>query len=81
MEVEIRYFAAAREATGIASETLALEAGTTVVDLAALLAERHAALADVLPTLRFAQDEAFADGADAVRDGAVVALIPPVGGG
>ena len=81
MTVEIRYFAAAREATGIAGEHLQIAPGATVADVRDQLVARHPALGDVLPTLRFALDEAFAGADAAVADGAVLALIPPVGGG
>ena len=81
MEVEIRYFAAAREATGVAAERLPLPAGSTVAAARDALLARHPALAGPLPTLRFALDEAFAGPETALHDGAVLALIPPVGGG
>ncbi len=81
MEVEIRYFAAAREATGIAAERLPVAAGSTIADVRTALLARHPALAGPLPTLRFALDEAFAGETAPLHDGAVLALIPPVGGG
>ena len=81
MQVEIRYFAAAREATGVAGETLQVQPGSSVADVRDALLERHPSLAGPLPSLRFALDETFAAPKDAVHDGAVIALIPPVGGG
>ena len=81
MEIEIRYFAAAREATGIGQEHLEVPEGSRVADVQALLLARHPTLAGPLPTLRFALDEAFASADAPVADGAVLALIPPVGGG
>ena len=81
MEVRIRYFAAAREATGVGEEVVDLPAACTVADVRDHLLARHPALAGALPGLRFAVDEAFASTGDPVSEGAVVALIPPVGGG
>ncbi len=77
----MRYFAAAREAAGMTSEQVELEDGGTVASLLRELTTRHPALADATRTLRFAVDEDFVDTEALLRDGAEVALIPPVGGG
>jgi molybdopterin synthase sulfur carrier subunit len=81
VNVEVRYFAAAREATGITGEALEVIAGSTVADLAEILTERHPALGTALHTVRFALDRQFVDDEAVLSDGAVLALIPPVGGG
>ncbi|MDA1194024.1 MAG: MoaD/ThiS family protein [Planctomycetota bacterium] len=81
MRIEIHYFASAREATRTAQESLDVPTGATVADVARTLAVRHPDLAGALPTLRFALDEAFVGPATPVAAGAVLALIPPVGGG
>ena len=73
-------FAAAREATGAARETLDL-AAATVGDLRRVLLERHPTLAPVLPRCRLAVNQDLAEDGDAVPDGAEVAIIPPVSGG
>lgn len=80
MPVEVLYFAVARDAAGTDREVLAA-APATVADLRRALAEAHAPLARVLPRCRIAVDEEFAEDGAAVRDGAVVAVIPPVSGG
>jgi molybdopterin converting factor subunit 1 len=81
VDVEIRYFAAAREATGLSAERLALDEGATVGEVVERLAARHPALRPALPSLRFALDEAFVESGAGVPAGATLALIPPVGGG
>jgi molybdopterin synthase catalytic subunit len=81
MEVEVRYFAAAREAAGRPTERVQVADGATLGELRAELARRHPALAPLSPTLRLAVDERFAPDADALAPGAVVALLPPVSGG
>jgi molybdopterin converting factor subunit 1 len=81
VNVDVRYFAAAREATQLAHETLPIAAGATIAQLAEALVARHPALAGALPHLRFALDEAFVGLETPLTDGATVALIPPVGGG
>jgi molybdopterin converting factor subunit 1 len=78
--ITVLFFAIAREAAGADSESVA-EAPATVGDLRALLAERHPALARVLPRCRLAVNEEFAADGDPIPDGAEVAIIPPVSGG
>ncbi len=80
MPVRVLYFAAAREAAGIAREELA-EVPPDVAALRAALAARHPGLARLLPRCRLAVDEEFAGDQDPVPDGAEVAVVPPVAGG
>jgi molybdopterin synthase catalytic subunit len=81
LTVEVKYFAAAREAVGRDSESVEVAAEGTLADLARALARRHPGLATVLPACRFAVGERFAPETARLADGAVVALIPPVSGG
>jgi molybdopterin synthase catalytic subunit len=76
----ILYFAGARDAAGASREELPLGAAT-VADLRRALAERHPALARILPRCRLAVNQTMADESDAIPDGAEVAVIPPVSGG
>ncbi len=80
MPLRILYFAAARDAAGVAREELA-EPPATVAALRAALAARHPGLARLLPRCRIAVDEAVADDQAALPDGAEVAVVPPVAGG
>ena len=77
--VEVLYFASLRDAAGAASERVTFDAG----DLAALYERLQQNHAFALPRqrLRVAVDGAFANWADPVRDGSVVAFMPPVSGG
>ncbi len=82
MQIEVLYFAAARERANAGSESLTLADGATLTDLIAALNARHPRLEPLWPHIRIAVDEAFvADRAAALSDGATVALIPPVSGG
>ncbi len=81
MRIQVRYFAAAREATGLESEALELAEGATVGDAFAALVDRHGALEPLRSQLRFALEAEFATETDALPGGATLALIPPVGGG
>lgn len=82
----ILFFAAAREAAGTTSLTIDLPAvggtagGTVGAALDAASASRPA-LAAVLPSCRTALDEEFAPLSAPLRDGSVVAVLPPVSGG
>jgi molybdopterin converting factor subunit 1 len=78
--ITVLYFAIAREASGTDSEPVG-DAPATVGALRALLAERHPALARVLPRCRLAVNQEFAVDGDPIPDGAEVAVIPPVSGG
>lgn len=82
MRLRLRYFAAARDAAGLADEDVDLPTTTRSVAAvrAALLAHRPG-LARVLAQSRLAVDQRFARDDDDVPEGAEVAVIPPVAGG
>jgi molybdopterin synthase catalytic subunit len=80
MPIRVLYFAAARDAAGLSSEVLAPVPATVGALRARLLAERPG-LARVLPRCRIAVDEDFVEDDAPLRDGAEVALVPPVAGG
>jgi molybdopterin converting factor subunit 1 len=80
--VSVLYFAALRDAVGLADETVDVPAEVrTVRELCDHLAARHPAYAERRGSVRVARNEAFADDGEAIRDGDVIALIPPVAGG
>jgi MoaE-MoaD fusion protein len=80
MPAHVLYFAAAREAAGLAREELA-ETPATVADLRRALERAHPALARVLPRCRIAVDEEFVDDTAPIAEGAEIAVVPPVAGG
>ena len=82
MKIKLLYFAAVRELVGIDEEELVLPPDVaTVADLSAWLERQRSVLAGRLGAVRFARNEAFARADEALADGDVVALIPPVAGG
>ncbi len=82
MQIEVLYFAAARERAGTGAEAVTLPEGATLADLIDALTAKHAPLEPLWPHVRLAVDEAFvSDHAAPLKDGATVALIPPVSGG
>lgn len=80
MPVHVLYFAGARERAGTARETLE-RVPATVAELRNALAEAHPGLGRILPRCRIAVDEEFADDDAPLRDGAEIAIVPPVSGG
>ncbi|OBI78848.1 MoaD/ThiS family protein [Mycobacterium asiaticum] len=80
--VTVRYFAAARAAAGIESETLALRAGTTVAELIKELANRGTPLATVLSRCSYLLDGiAVRDETSTLSAGNTVDVLPPFAGG
>jgi molybdopterin converting factor subunit 1 len=80
MPVRVLYFAGARDAAGVAEETLAA-APPTVAALRAALAAARPGLARILPRCRIAVDQEFVEDAAPVPERAEVAIVPPVAGG
>ena len=81
-KVTVLYFAALRDLTGTGEEQLDLPDGVdTIFDLLEQVTRVRASLRDRLQSVRVARNEVFADLSEPVRDGDVVALIPPVQGG
>ncbi len=80
-KVEVRLFAAARDAVGRERVPARVPLDGTVADLLRHLEDAHPAAAPVLRTCRVAVDLEFAAPGDEIPEGAEVALVPPVSGG
>jgi sulfur-carrier protein len=83
MKIQVRYFAALREALG-AAEALDVPAGSTLGSLRDTLATRSARHAEVLArgrAVRCALDQRMRSEDALLTDGAEVAFFPPVTGG
>jgi molybdopterin synthase sulfur carrier subunit len=83
MKVQVRYFAALREALG-SQETVDLPSGSTLGALRDTLIARGGRHAELLArgrAVRCALNQALSDESAAVPDGAEVAFFPPVTGG
>jgi MoaE-MoaD fusion protein len=78
--VVVLYFAGARDAAGAGREVLGV-VPATVGALRRVLADAHPPLARVLERSRIAVGEEFAADDAPLRDGAEVAIVPPVSGG
>ncbi|MFY2861971.1 MoaD/ThiS family protein [Mycobacterium sp. THU-M104] len=82
MQVTVRYFAAARAAAGVESETVVVPAGTTVTGLVDMLAVRGTRLATVLSRCSCLRSGiAVRDPATALSPGDTVDVLPPFAGG
>jgi molybdopterin synthase catalytic subunit len=81
MRVAILYFAVLRERVGRARETIELPEGADVRAARAEIAERHPAIAALLPRVQTAVNRVQAKDATQLADGDEVALLPPVAGG
>lgn len=79
MKVEIRYFAAFREATGISAEPVDTEASTPA-ELFAECSRRHPGLAAYSASMVAVNDE-MSDLQRALSEGDAVLFFPPVAGG
>lgn len=80
--VTVRYFAAARAAAGVESETIAVPAGATVAELVGGLAGRDPSLATVLSRCSYLCDGiAVKDDATVLRAGDTIDVLPPFAGG
>jgi molybdopterin synthase sulfur carrier subunit len=83
MKVQVRYFASLREALG-AAEAVDVAAGATLGSLRDLLVARGGEHGRCLArgrAVRCALDQAMADEATPLHEGAEVAFFPPVTGG
>jgi molybdopterin synthase sulfur carrier subunit len=83
MKLQVRYFAALREALG-PGEPVDVPAGATLAQLRDLLIAHSAAHAAALArgrALRCALNQALSDEAATIPEGAEVAFFPPVTGG
>lgn len=80
--VTVRYFAAARAAAGMESETVTVPPGGTVADLIDDLADRNARLATVLGRCSYLCDGiAVRVYATALHSGQTIDVLPPFAGG
>lgn len=81
MKILLLAFASAGDAVGASRLEFTLAEGSTLADLRALLDREHPALKALWPRLAVAVDGELAPADTALRDGAEVALLPPVSGG
>ena len=81
MRCEVLYFAQARELAANDRESINLPEGATVREALAAIMTKHPTLQSLSGRLAIAVDERYASHDAPLRDGCVIALIPPVSGG
>jgi molybdopterin converting factor small subunit len=82
IQITVRYFAAARAAAGIETETLSVPGGTTVDGLVTDLARRGPELAKVLARCSYLRDGiAVRDKTVVLQTRQTVDVLPPFAGG
>lgn len=81
MQLTVLFFAQARERVGASSTTIALPEGARVTDALEAIVRAYPALEPLRGHLAVAQDGVVVRASDALRDGAELALLPPVSGG
>jgi molybdopterin synthase catalytic subunit len=81
MQITVRYFAAHRDISGVASELLDVPDNSTLAAVWQLLEQRYPALVPYRNRVLLAQNERFVPATTTLNAGDVVAFIPPVSGG
>ncbi|MGV0625977.1 MoaD/ThiS family protein [Mycolicibacter minnesotensis] len=82
VQVTVRYFAAAKAAAGVESESVSVPPGAGLATLTTALAGRDERLAAVLSRCSYLRDGiAVRDHAAPLRPGEVVDVLPPFAGG
>ncbi len=81
MRVRILYFGVLKDALGREGEGLELAEGTSVEDLLKVFRGREVGPEGVWDSIAVAVNQEYAKAEDVLKDGDVVALLPPVSGG
>lgn len=81
MTIEVLLFASLKDAARADHISVSLPENATVADLLRATSEQHPALARHLPHCRVAVNREYARNDEPVREGAEIALLPPVSGG
>jgi molybdopterin converting factor subunit 1 len=79
--VQVRLFAGLREMIGARQIAVSLADGATVGELQDRITEDHPVLRPFMPTVVCAVGEEYVSSSHVLREGDLVALIPPVSGG
>jgi molybdopterin converting factor subunit 1 len=79
--VTVLFFASIAQAVGVRRTSVPFATGDTVAELRDRIVEAYPVIKPFVENLMYAVDEEYADASTPVRDGATLALIPPVSGG
>ena len=81
MKIKVLYFGQARDASGKGEESLTLPDRSSVDLLLQRSSATHPGIAKMKKILQVAVNEDISDSGRVLRDGDVVALLPPIAGG
>jgi molybdopterin synthase catalytic subunit len=81
MKIELLFFAAARDLSGVTQATIELPDDADVAALVRQVVGEFTTLAPVAASARFARNEEFVSRHTPLRDGDEVAWLPPMSGG
>ena len=81
MNIEVLFFASARDLAGVSQVRAELPDGADLKTLLRQLTQEYPALEPVVKSARFARNEEFVDLSSPLEDGDQVAWLPPVSGG
>lgn len=81
MQLQVRFFARARDLAGADAVPVDLPESATVADLRAALRDQYPALTPLLPHLHVAIGTDYADDSTALTASSAVTCFPPVSGG
>jgi molybdopterin converting factor subunit 1 len=81
IRIRVLYFGQTRDGSGLGEESFSLPSGSSVATLARQLISSHPGLRKMMMTTQLALNEELANGDEPLKEGDVVALLPPVAGG
>jgi molybdopterin converting factor subunit 1 len=81
MNINVRFFALARDLAQIGAMNLSIPDGATVGKAVSQIVERYSSLSKIEPRLATAVNQEYVSRETVLNDGDELALIPPVSGG
>ena len=81
MTIKVLYFSSIKDKLKKSSEEFTLNQGATLSDLIKLLKEKYPYISENLEKAMFAVNEEYVDKSITLKNGDIVAVIPPVSGG
>ena len=81
MKIKLQFFAQLRDLAKTSETVLEVPVGTTIRDLAEIIAGQHPELASHLKTVSYAMDNEYTPANTEIKSDSTIALIPPISGG
>jgi molybdopterin synthase catalytic subunit len=81
IHIIVLYFASAKDATGVRTETFELSKGTTIRDLLSKVSSSHPKIINLLNTVQVSVNYRVVDMDAILKENDEVALLPPISGG